>query len=61
MIFSDEEIDLLRQWFNALEDVTPEFLEEADYDLARRIATRLRTRLPSPRLTPEQRSAMFPG
>ena len=61
MTFDADEIDLLRQWFNALEDVTPEFLEPADYTLAQRIALHLGTRLPSPRLSPEQHAAMFSG
>ena len=59
MILTDAEVDLVRQWFNALEDTTPEFLEAADYDLGRRIALRLGTRIPSPPLTKVQHAQMF--
>jgi len=37
MVFTLEELNLIRQWFNAVEDVTPEYLEDADRKLGKRI------------------------
>lgn len=36
--FTAEELDLFRQWFNALQDLHAGYLEPKDYDLADRIA-----------------------
>ena len=33
MELSKDEIDRLRQWYNAVEDMAPEYLEEADLAL----------------------------
>lgn len=44
--FTAAEADLLRQWFNAVEDVAPKFLELADYELAIKLARLLGTREP---------------
>lgn len=33
-----EELNLVRQWFNAYEDLAPDALEKADYDLMEKIA-----------------------
>ncbi len=44
-----QEIDLVRQWFHAVEDLNPAYLERADYQLALRIYQSLGMR-PSNRL-----------
>ena len=31
--FSKEELNLFRQWFNAMEDLTPSYIEKSDCDL----------------------------
>jgi hypothetical protein len=36
-----EELNLLRQWYNALVDVMPSYLSDADHELARKIVARL--------------------
>lgn len=38
MQFTAEELNLMRQWFNAIEDLAPEYLEQADRDLMQKIA-----------------------
>lgn len=43
--FSRAELDLLRQWFNAVEDSNPLYLEEADRILAQRIHAALGARM----------------
>jgi predicted kinase len=35
--FTNEEMDLIRQWFNATEDAAPKYLEQRDYDLADKV------------------------
>lgn len=32
-----EELNMIRQWFNAVEDMSPEYLEYADRELGKRI------------------------
>lgn len=41
MELTREEIDLLRQWYNAVQDLSPEYLEQKDHDLAAKIYTEL--------------------
>lgn len=36
-IFSRDEIDLFRQWFDAVDDLTASHLEPRDYALAKRL------------------------
>jgi hypothetical protein len=51
MDLSREEIELLRQWYNAVQDLAPEYLEERDHTLASRIMIALggdRVFLPAP-------------
>lgn len=36
--FTMEDMNLLRQWFNAVEDMSPEYLEQKDRDLMQKIA-----------------------
>ena len=43
---TEQDIDRLRQWFDAVQDVSPKYLEPADFDLARRIYERLGMRVP---------------
>ncbi|MBC3228334.1 hypothetical protein [Serratia fonticola] len=35
--FSHDELDLLRQWFNAMEDTNPKYILEMDRELFRKI------------------------
>jgi len=37
-----EELNLIRQWFNCVKDITPEYLREYDYDLMERILNDMR-------------------
>ena len=37
MHLTPEELDLIRQWFNAVDDLAPSYLEPADRELARKI------------------------
>jgi len=37
MLFTLEELNLIREWFNVVEDVSPKYLEQRDRDLGRRI------------------------
>lgn len=37
MQLTDQELNLIRQWFNAVEDLAPEYLEPADRELGKRI------------------------
>lgn len=36
--FTMEDANLMRQWFNAVEDLAPKYLEKADRDLMQKIA-----------------------
>ena len=40
-MFTKEELDLLRQWYDALSDVNPVYLEKKDHDLAVKIRAAL--------------------
>jgi hypothetical protein len=35
MTFTREQMELMRQWFNAVEDLNPLYLEKQDYELAK--------------------------
>lgn len=41
-MFSKEELDRLRQWHNALEDMAPDYLEEGDAALRQKIVELLK-------------------
>lgn len=41
-----EKLNLYRQWFNAVQDLHPAYLEYADYALAKEIYERLGARVP---------------
>lgn len=47
---SRQEVDLLRQWYNAVQDLSPQYLEARDHELAAKILTELgiKPRRPSP-------------
>lgn len=34
---SDFDLDVIRQWFNGVQDATPRYLEQRDFELAARI------------------------
>ncbi|HGE8241194.1 hypothetical protein LZT27_14645 [Aeromonas veronii] len=40
------ELDTVRQWFDSVHDVTPAYLQQRDYELAKRIYERLGWRVP---------------
>lgn len=44
--FTAFEVELLRQWFNALEDLNPRYLKFEDYAVAQKIAEALGTKVP---------------
>ncbi|MFK3922138.1 hypothetical protein [Pseudomonas fulva] len=46
MKLSEEELELVRQWFNAVEDLNPKFLELKDYFLAEKILVELGAKIP---------------
>ena len=54
MELTTEELDLVRQWFNAVQDLNPHYLEQPDYSLARKIYQRLGIQVPSSILAPEE-------
>lgn len=37
MELTNEELNLARQWFNAVDDLSPKYLEQSDRDLAVKI------------------------
>lgn len=37
MLLTDQQLDLVRQWFNAVQDVSPQYLTAEDYALAKTI------------------------
>lgn len=41
-MFSKEELNLFRQWFNAVEDLSPAYLEKSDCDLYRKVMEALK-------------------
>lgn len=47
MKLSEEELELVRQWFNAVEDLSPKFLELKDYSLAEKVMVELGAKVPS--------------
>lgn len=46
MNFSEEDLELFRQWFNAVEDLNPKYLERKDYLLAKKVLDELGVRAP---------------
>lgn len=38
---SKKEVDLLRRWYNAVQDLNPQYLEAKDHELAAKILTAL--------------------
>lgn len=42
-----EELNLARQWFNAVQDLNPGYLDQADYSLAAKIHEALGVRVPN--------------
>ncbi len=41
-VLSPEDVNLVRQWFNAVQDLNPGYLEQADFQLAQRIGVPVR-------------------
>jgi hypothetical protein len=41
MNLTNEELDLARQWFDAVQDMNPAYLEQKDRDLAQKIYAQL--------------------
>jgi hypothetical protein len=46
MDLTEAEVNLIRQWFNAVQDLNPKYLEAEDYALARRIHAELGAPVP---------------
>jgi len=46
-IWTREEIELMRQWFDSVQDVNPQFLEQKDYDLAVKVYKATGMRVPN--------------
>lgn len=44
--FNRAEIELFREWFDAVQDLNPKYLEELDYKLAERLYNHLGMRVP---------------
>ncbi|EKH9212929.1 hypothetical protein PAQ92_004719 [Vibrio parahaemolyticus] len=44
---SDEQLHRIRQWFDAVQDLNPSFLEKEDYILAKSIYESLGMRVPN--------------
>jgi len=44
--FTKEELNIIRQWFNAVQDLNAKFLEKDDYILAKNIHLALQARVP---------------
>lgn len=60
MKITGEELDLVRQWFDAVQDLNQRYLGPLDYSLARKIYRRLGIRVPSSILeVEEQKSQRF--
>lgn len=47
MDLTTPDLNLMRQWFDAVQDVSPEYLEAKDFALARRLYERLGIRVPN--------------
>ena len=47
MQLSNEELDLTRQWFDAVQDLNPKYLEPKDFALARQLYEHLGFRVPN--------------
>lgn len=47
MNISNDDLDLIRQWFDAVQDLNPEFLTREDYVLAGRIYSELGIPVPT--------------
>ena len=54
MEFNTHEIDLLRQWFNSVQDCNPEYLNEEDFKLAKKLGSIKRTPLPREHVEPDE-------
>jgi hypothetical protein len=47
MTLTGQELDLMRQWFDAVQDLNPDYLEAADYEMAAKIYKKLGMRVPN--------------
>jgi hypothetical protein len=47
MMFIDEDVELLRQWFDVIEDINPQFLGRRDFELAKQLYQHLGRRVSS--------------
>lgn len=54
MKITDDELDLVRQWFDAVQDFSRSFMGPLDYSLALKIYQRLGIRVPSSILEVEE-------
>jgi hypothetical protein len=47
MNFTVDELELFREWFDVVQDVSPKYLEQKDYELAKKLYERLGHRVPN--------------
>jgi hypothetical protein len=47
MKLARDDLDLFRQWFDNVQDVNPQYLEAADFQLAARLYNELGMRVPN--------------
>lgn len=45
-MYTSEELDLFRQWFDSVQDVNPNYLDQKDYELAKKVYENLGMRVP---------------
>ena len=45
--FTEEQLNLIREWFDSVQDINPDYLEPKDYALAKIIYEQLNMRVPS--------------
>jgi len=48
MNLTKDDAEIVRQWFDALEDTRPDYIETKDYALAKRLYEFLEMRVPGP-------------
>jgi hypothetical protein len=54
-----DELDILREWYNAMCDMVPEYAEQKDHDLAQKLGFRVDPKYrTTPALTPQQRDTL---
>lgn len=47
MEFTKEQVELFREWFDAVQDLNPDYLKKGDYALGKKLYERLGLRVPN--------------